>query len=161
MDLKELRRLLRLMRDYELSEIEIEEEALPELEGGRRRVRLRRGVDGTVVQAVTPAPAAPAAPTAPAAAPAADGAPVREPGLVEITSPMVGTFYRASSPEADAFVQVGDTVGPESVVCIIEAMKVMNEIKAEVQGEVLEILVTNAEAVEFGQPLFLVRPTGG
>jgi acetyl-CoA carboxylase biotin carboxyl carrier protein len=153
MDVKELRRLLRLMRDFELTELEIEEEG--------HRVRLRRGAEGLV------APAGPVAPTpSPAPSPAPEPAPatprdLAAEGLVEIPSPMVGTFYRAPSPDAEPFVQVGDAVGPESTVCIIEAMKVMNEIQAEIQGEIREILVNNAEAVEFGQPLFLVRPAGG
>jgi acetyl-CoA carboxylase biotin carboxyl carrier protein len=153
MDLKELRRLLRLMRDFDLSELEVEEEG--------RRVRARRGPDGTFA-AIPAAPAPAPAPAAPAAAPGVPGAagPSRE-GLVEITSPMVGTFYRKPAPDAEPFIQVGDTVGAETVVCIIEAMKVMNEIKAEMGGEILEILVNDAEAVEYGQPLFLVRPAGG
>ena len=74
-----------------------------------------------------------------------------------VASPMVGTFYRSASPEAEAFVDVGARVGEDSVVCIIEAMKVMNEIRAEVRGTVVEVLVENGEPVEFGQPLFLVK----
>jgi len=150
MDVKELRRLLRLMKDFDLSELEIEEEG--------NRFRARRGAETiAMAPAVAPAAPAPAPGTESAEAETDDRA-----GLLEIPSPMVGTFYRASSPEAEAFVQVGDMVGEETVVCIIEAMKVMNEIKAdEIHGEILEILVNNAEAVEFGQPLFLVRPTGG
>ena len=151
MDVKELRRLLRLMRDFDLTELEIEEEG--------HRVRLRRGAEGVVTAApvAAPAPAPAPAPTE-AAAPAVRD--IAAEGLVEITSPMVGTFYRSPSPDEDPFVQVGDAVGAETVVCIIEAMKVMNEIQAEIQGEIREILVNNAEAVEFGQPLFLVRPAG-
>jgi len=80
-------------------------------------------------------------------------------GEIEIKSPMIGTFYRAPSPEAGAYVEVGSDVHPETVVCIIEAMKVMNEIKAEVKGVVTQILVENAKPVEFGQPLFKVRPS--
>ncbi|MGB0333137.1 MAG: acetyl-CoA carboxylase biotin carboxyl carrier protein, partial [Planctomycetota bacterium] len=78
-------------------------------------------------------------------------------GVEEITSPMIGTFYASPSPDADPFTAVGDRVGDESVVCIIEAMKVMNEIKAECSGEIVEILVENGEPVEYGQPLFLVK----
>ena len=102
-----------------------------------------------------PAPAA--APAAlPAAAPAADsgGLPA---GTEEITSPMVGTFYTASAPDADAFIKVGDKVSAETTVCIVEAMKVMNEIQAEISGEILEILVENGTAVQFGEPLFRVK----
>jgi acetyl-CoA carboxylase biotin carboxyl carrier protein len=79
-------------------------------------------------------------------------------GEVDIKSPMIGTFYRAPSPEAGNYVEVGASVTPETVVCIIEAMKVMNEIKAEVKGVVTQVLVENAKPVEFGQPLFKVRP---
>jgi acetyl-CoA carboxylase biotin carboxyl carrier protein len=86
-----------------------------------------------------------------------DDAPSRAAGVEEVTSPMVGSFFRASSPESDPFVSVGATVGDESVVCIIEAMKVMNEIHAEMSGEVVEILVEDGEPVEFGQPLFLIK----
>jgi acetyl-CoA carboxylase biotin carboxyl carrier protein len=78
---------------------------------------------------------------------------------VEIKSPMIGTFYRAPSPESGNYVEIGTEVTPESVVCIIEAMKVMNEIKAEARGVITQILVDNAKPVEFGQPLFKIRPT--
>jgi acetyl-CoA carboxylase biotin carboxyl carrier protein len=107
-------------------------------------------------------PAAAQAAPAPAAAPAAAGpAPAKESRGIEIPSPMVGTFYRSPSPDASPYVEVGDRIGKDTPVCIVEAMKVMNEIKAEVDGEILEILVQNGEPVEFGQPLFLVRPSGG
>jgi acetyl-CoA carboxylase biotin carboxyl carrier protein len=154
LDLAEVRRLVNLMETKELAEVEIE------LEGKRVRV-VRAGAGGPVVTAqpaaaplaAAPAPAAAAAPAAEAAAePAKRGA--------EIPSPMVGTFYRSPSPDAAPFAEVGDRIGKESVVCIIEAMKVMNEIKAEMDGEILEILVQNGEPVEFGQPLFLIRPAG-
>ncbi len=100
-----------------------------------------------VAPAAAPAPVAAPAPAAPAA------------DTVEIKSPMVGTFYRAPSPEAAPFVEVGTAVNEETVVCIIEAMKVMNEIKAEVKGVITEVLLENAKALEFGQPLFRVRKT--
>jgi acetyl-CoA carboxylase biotin carboxyl carrier protein len=106
------------------------------------------------------APAAPApviAAPAPTAAPAPAAAPAADPG-VPVKSPLVGTFYRSSSPDADPFVKVGSHVGPNSVVCIIEAMKVMNEIKAGVSGTVRKVLLENASAVQFGQPMFLVDP---
>ena len=77
---------------------------------------------------------------------------------VEIKSPMVGTFYRAPSPESPAYVEVGQTIEPGQVICIVEAMKLMNEIKSEIRGKILEILVDNAEPVEFGQPIFLIEP---
>jgi acetyl-CoA carboxylase biotin carboxyl carrier protein len=104
--------------------------------------------------AVSPAPAQPAAPAVPESG---AGAPVPE-DLPTIRSPMVGTFYTASGPDAEAFVKVGDHVTEESVVCVIEAMKVFNEIRAEVSGTIETVFVRNAQAVEFGQPLFAVRP---
>ena len=107
-----------------------------------------------VAPAGAPVAAAPAAPAAAeAAAPADDNA-----GLVEIVSPMVGTFYSSPSPDADAFVGIGDKVNGETVVCIIEAMKVFNEIKAETSGTIQRVLVSDAQAVEFGQALYLVKP---
>ncbi|MEM8885067.1 MAG: acetyl-CoA carboxylase biotin carboxyl carrier protein [Planctomycetota bacterium] len=156
MDVRDLKKIVQIMNDNDLVEIEIEEEG--------KRLRLRKP-DGsaapvvTTVPAVAPAaaPAAAPAPAAPAAgAPAA--APAEDAGLHTITAPMVGTFYSAPSPEADAYVQVGAKVGPESVVCILEAMKVMNEIKAECSGEIVKVCVQNAEAVEYGQPLYMVKP---
>jgi len=145
LDLAELRRLVNLMDSRDLAEVEIE------MEG--KRVRVVRNV-GQTVTSVVAAPAAPAtAPAEPSAVPAAE-APAQS--GTEIPSPMVGTFYRAPSPDASAYVEVGDRISKDTVVCIVEAMKVMNEIKAEVAGEILEILVQNGEPVEFGQPLFLV-----
>ncbi|MEM7627779.1 MAG: acetyl-CoA carboxylase biotin carboxyl carrier protein, partial [Planctomycetota bacterium] len=96
---------------------------------------------------------------APAAGPAADdGDADSDDGTITIDSPMVGTFYTSSSPDAEAFVSVGDTVKPDDVVCIVEAMKVFNEIKADVSGKVVEVLVETGQAVEFGQPLFKIKP---
>jgi len=154
MDLKLLQRLIRIMKQGELTELEIEEKE-PGL-----RLRLRRGVEAPAPQFhLLPGPAvggtAPSAGAQPAGTPAAQAAPA--PGGHTISSPMVGTFYRASGPEAEPYVQVGTRIQVESPLCIIEAMKVMNEIKSEVAGEILEILVENGEPVEFGQPLFLVQ----
>jgi acetyl-CoA carboxylase biotin carboxyl carrier protein len=103
-----------------------------------------------VVPLAVPAPGLPAAAPEPAAAASSS--------LLEIKSPMIGTFYRAPSPESPSYVEIGAEVMPETVVCLIEAMKVMNEIKAEVKGVVTHILVENAKPVEFGQPLFRIRP---
>ncbi|MEL6552563.1 MAG: acetyl-CoA carboxylase biotin carboxyl carrier protein [Cyanobacteria bacterium J06621_11] len=100
---------------------------------------------------IAPAPAAPSEP-APAPAPTVD------PSLLEITSPMVGTFYRSPAPDEAAFVNVGDRIQSGQTVCIIEAMKLMNELEAEISGEIVDILVENAEPIEFGQPLMRVRP---
>ncbi len=106
-----------------------------------------------------PAPAAAPAAPAPAAAPGAPAAPAAsaDDSLTPIPSPLVGTFYRAGSPDADPFVSVGSRVNKDTVVCIIEAMKVMNEIKAETSGTIKKILVENATAVQFGQPMFLIE----
>ena len=166
MDLKLIRNLIRLMERGEVTELEIEDEK------AGLSVRLQRGPQaGSGPQVVmvpgsahphgaVPAPAAPAvaapAPASGEAAPAAGAD--RAEGLIEITSPMVGTFYRSPSPESDPFVGTGDVVEEETVVCIIEAMKVMNEIRAECRGTIVELLVDNGEPVEFGQPLYLIRP---
>ena len=152
MDLRRIKQLLSLMESHNLAEIEIVE--------GDNKVRLKKDVGGGVEMAPTALTLTPARPHAPAAASAREPEEPK-PGkdLVEVKSPMVGTFYRSSSPEADPFVSEGDGVTEDSVICIIEAMKVMNEIKAEVSGEIVAILVENTQPVEFGQPLMLVRPT--
>jgi acetyl-CoA carboxylase biotin carboxyl carrier protein len=144
MDLDKIKELLALMDENDLAEVEIEEEG--------KKVRLRK-------TEVKMAPVVAAA-RAPEQAPAQiQQAPERPKDCVEIPSPMVGTFYRAGSPDADPYVKIGDVVEPETIVCIIEAMKVMNEIKAEMHGEIVDILVENGDVIEFGQPLFLIRPT--
>ncbi len=153
MDLKLLHRLIRIMKKGDLQELEVEDR-----EGGIK-VRLSRGKEAPpppmlhVVQAPASGGYAPAAP----AAPEARGEAASKPAGHPITSPMVGTFYRSSAPDAEPFVQIGARIKPETRLCIIEAMKVMNEIKSEISGEILEILVENGEPVEFGQPLFLVK----
>ncbi len=158
MDIEEIKTLTSLMVDNDLSEIMIRD--------GEKRILLRRhsatepasgvmpaGVPHSVVVA---APAiAPAAPASPIVAVAA--APTADDGLEMIKSPMVGTFYAASDPEALPFVKVGDHVSPDSVIAVIEAMKVFNEIKAEVTGTIESIAVRNADPVEFGQVLMKVR----
>lgn len=147
LDLAELRRIVNLMETKNLAEVELEQQG--------KRVRVVRAVVGMT------AAGAVAIPAVPGPAPAVEAVPEKpEKRGVEVPSPMVGTFYRAPSPDAAPYVEVGDRINAESVVCIIEAMKVMNEIKAESDGEILEILVQNGEPVEFGQPLFLLRPSG-
>lgn len=153
MDLKDIKAIIDLMKKNSITEFELERQD--------SKIRLKRGLNGGAAaapdEALPPLPASLAipqavpAPTAPAAVPPATGE-------IEIKSPMIGTFYRAPSPEAGSYVEVGAEVNPDSVVCIIEAMKVMNEIKAEVKGVITQILVENAKPVEFGQPLFKVRP---
>jgi acetyl-CoA carboxylase biotin carboxyl carrier protein len=153
-DFAELKRLVSLMEANDLVEVELEEE------GKRVRVVRRGPASASAAPFVAAQPIAATAAIVPASAsPAA--APTKESRGIEIPSPMVGTFYRSPSPDASPYVEVGDRIGKDTPVCIVEAMKVMNEIKAEVEGEILEILVQNGEPVEFGQPLFLVRPVGG
>ena len=150
MDIKEIKRLVELMVDADLSELDITE--------GENTIHLRRG--GAVMAAV---PAAVAVPMAPAMVPVSAGpaSPAVSAGekFIEVRSPMVGTFYLASSPDSEPYVSVGAAVSADSVVCIIEAMKVMNEIKAECKGTIAEVCVKNAHPVEYGQVLFKVRPS--
>jgi acetyl-CoA carboxylase biotin carboxyl carrier protein len=149
-DVKKVRQLIELMKEHDLSELDLRQ--------ADHRVKIRRGGEvvaytGPVAQAPAPPAAAPAAaPAAPAPAAAGDSR------MLVIKSPMVGTFYKASGPDSPAFVKVGDRIGPEKTVCIIEAMKVFNEIPAGVSGQVVAILVENGAAVEFGQPLIKVDP---
>lgn len=145
-DPKTIKQLVKLMTDNDLIELDLEDEG--------QKIRLRRGSDQPAFVTAAP-PSAPAvAPAAPVAATPATSA--AEEGTF-IRSPMVGSFYAASSPDAEPFVKVGDTVSADSVVCIVEAMKVFNEIQAEVKGTIAEILVENGQAVEFDQPLFRLK----
>ncbi len=147
-DVRKIRRLIELMKEHDLNEVDLRD--------GDVRVRLRKGGE-TIVADTRPYMAAPvaAAPAAPAAAPAA----AVDNHLV-IKSPMVGTFYTSPNPDAPAFVKVGDHVGADTVVCVIEAMKVFNEIPGEVVGKIVACLVQNGSPVEYGQPLFKVDPKG-
>jgi acetyl-CoA carboxylase biotin carboxyl carrier protein len=153
-DIKDIKAIIDLMKKNSITEFELERQD--------SKIRLKRGPNGgaPVIQydepvggsapVLLPAGAATSAPTGAPQAPAT--------GEIEVKSPMIGTFYRAPSPEAGSYVEIGTEINPESVVCIIEAMKVMNEIKAEVKGVITQVLVENAKPVEFGQPLFKVRP---
>ena len=138
MNIKELKEVISIFQEADIAELEIEREDA--------KIRLKRhsepGHSTSTIVTQSPAPAA---------------EPKNE-GLVEIKTPMVGTFYRAPAPDADPFVDVGADVGEDAVVCIIEAMKLMNEIKADVKGRIVKILVDNGQPVEFGQTLFLVKP---
>ena len=153
-DVKRIRRLVELMNEHELSEIDLRQ--------ADQRIRLRKGGEPIVVSGAGRAPAAepapqPSAPSSQSAGGAASAAaPADNPNLVVIRSPMVGTFYTAPSPDAPAFVKVGDHVGPQTTVCVVEAMKVFNEIPAEVSGKIVAVLVENGEPVEFGHALFKV-----
>ena len=149
-DIKRIRRLVELMNEHELAELDLRQ--------GDQRIRLRKGPEGVVaVGSPTVIPPSPAAPERSAAV-SPGGAPAADAGLLIVKSPMVGTFYTASSPDNPPFVKVGDHVHPQSTVCLIEAMKVFNEIPAEVSGQIVAVLVQNGEPVEFGQPLFKVDP---
>ncbi|HZL73311.1 MAG TPA: acetyl-CoA carboxylase biotin carboxyl carrier protein [Planctomycetota bacterium] len=150
MDLNEIRKILDLMDANGLVEFEYEEQG--------RKIRLRRPDSGN--SAGSHAAPAPAAQAVPMALPvhSAPPPPAEKPAnLVDYKSPLVGTFYRSAKPDSDPFVNIGDEVTPDRVLCIIEAMKVMNEIKAEMTGVVREILVKNGQAVEFGEVLFQIE----
>ncbi|MFV0389528.1 MAG: acetyl-CoA carboxylase biotin carboxyl carrier protein [Pyrinomonadaceae bacterium] len=153
LNMDELRELADLIEERGITEFEFENETI--------RVRMSKVVP--VIQPVqvppvaAPASAPPATAVTESTAVTEDTAAVSDDGLFKITSPIVGTFYRAPGPDKDPFVKVGDTVSAESVVCIVEAMKLMNEIQAESSGEVVKIYVENAEPVEYGQPLFGIK----
>jgi len=151
MDLRKLKTLIELVETSGIAELEIQE--------GEERVRITRALAPSAHTVMMHAPMAPAPQPAPVAAPAA---PVAAPAVVEepsghvVKSPMVGTFYRAASPGAKAFVEVGDAVKEGDTLCIVEAMKLMNEIEADASGVVKAVLAENGQPVEFGQPLFLL-----
>jgi len=149
-DLKEIRTLVDLMKKNGIAVFKMEKEGF--------KITMKTGEAGGPLHYVTSAqaPAAPALAPAPSAEAPAAAAPAVEDGI-EIKSPMVGTFYASPSPETPSFVTPGQEVTPDTVVCIIEAMKVMNEIKAEVSGTVVEILAENGKPVQFGQPLFRLK----
>ena len=152
MELKDIKAVIDLMRKNDLSVFEMEKDGF--------RLKLQKGSDQPVYSAAAPVQVAPTpAPAPPSAAGEAPAAPATEKGgaLKDVVSPMVGTFYRASSPDSPSFVDVGKEVSEETVVCIIEAMKVMNEIKAETSGVIAEVVAENGKAVQFGQVLFRVR----
>jgi len=154
MNLKEIKEIIALMNEHNLNEIEIERDGL--------KLKLKKSAEGVIVgaspthYAVESLPAPKAA--VPVALPAASGTADASKNTKDIKSPMVGTFYRSPSPEAESFVEVGQTVEVGQVVCIVEAMKLMNEIKSEVRGKITEVAVQNSEPVEFGQTLFIVDP---
>jgi acetyl-CoA carboxylase biotin carboxyl carrier protein len=148
-DLKEIKAIIDLMKKHDLSVFEIEKEGF--------RLKLEKGSPPQTAAAAPPAAAGPPkAVPAPESTPAAPKA-IESVPLREILSPMVGTFYRSASPDVPPFVDVGKTVTEDTVVCIIEAMKVMNEIKAETSGIIAEVLAENSKPVQFGQVLFRVR----
>jgi acetyl-CoA carboxylase biotin carboxyl carrier protein len=152
MDIKQIQDLIRFVAKSGVNEVSIEQEAF--------KITIKTNAASTIIHATVPeqhqisaTPAATPAATAPAPAPAADTS-----KYITVKSPMIGTFYRSASPEKPIFVNVGDEIKPGSVLCIIEAMKLFNEIEAEVSGRIVKILVDNASPVEYDQPLFLVEP---
>jgi acetyl-CoA carboxylase biotin carboxyl carrier protein len=162
MDLEQIKQILDLVREHELSEFEIEHDGL--------RLKVRKDANGShavtlpgsvaMPPAIAPAPGAILAPAAPAALPsptAAADAAETEIELAVVKSPIVGTFYRSSEPGASAFVEIGSTVKKGEVLCIIEAMKLMNEIDSEYDGEVVNIYVENGQPVQYGERLFAIR----
>ncbi|WP_047151486.1 acetyl-CoA carboxylase biotin carboxyl carrier protein [Aneurinibacillus tyrosinisolvens] len=165
----EIREIIKLVDQSNITEFKIEEEGM--------KISIKKGTESAA--AAAPAPAAPQVPQVQAAAPAPELAPaplaapapqsapsspavpsanVEDANLHKITSPMVGTFYKSGEPSAPAFVQAGDKVKNDTIVCIVEAMKLFNEIEAEVSGEIVKVLVEDGQLVEYGQPLFLVKP---
>ena len=150
MDLELVQKLIQMLEGSEIDELEVEEGF---------RVCLKKQTGTPVPYAATLPAAAPPPAAAPSEKPAGEAAAAGD-DTVPIEAPMVGTFYRAPSPDAAPYVNVGDDVSEETIVCILEAMKVMNEIKAGVRGKVVEVLADNAQPVEFGQPLFRVKPAG-
>ncbi|MBK7406360.1 MAG: acetyl-CoA carboxylase biotin carboxyl carrier protein [Phycisphaerales bacterium] len=151
-DIRKLKELVRLMVENDLAELDLRDQ--------QETVTIKRGGQGQpLVVAPISAAAAPARGAAGGEEEAeVGGGAADEAGLFAIESPMVGTFYSAPNPDTEAFVSVGKSISPDSVVCLVEAMKVFNEIKAECTGVVERVLVSNGDAVEFGQKLFLVRP---
>lgn len=153
MDIQKIKQVVELMKKSELSEFEFQEQDF--------KLRIKRDIPGRVAAAPSPvafAAAAPvSAPAAPAPMAAAPGPALADPSIKIVTSPMVGTFYGGPSPDAPPFVGVGSQIKSDTVVCIIEAMKVMNEIQAELAGTVVECLVATGTSVEFGQPLYRVK----
>lgn len=161
--LNEIKELIELVDKTSVHELEIENEGARiciRKPGVSEVVHVQPQVIAAVPQSIPAAVSAPAAQEAAQAPQAAEAArPVPQAAnLHTIVSPMVGTFYRSSSPDAQSYVNIGDKVGEKTTVCIIEAMKLMNELEAEVKGEITDILVENGQMVEYGQPLFLVKP---
>ncbi len=148
MNLELIEKLIQLLENSSLNQLEVEQEGF--------RVSLQKQPTGQVVSALYPPASAPSAPAAPAAE-AAGAVLAAETGKA-IEAPMVGTFYRAPAPDAPPYVDVGSAIGEDTVVCILEAMKVMNEIKAGIRGTIEKIMVENGQPVEYGQPLFTVKP---
>ena len=143
-DVDRIRQIIELMEQHELVEVDLQE--------GEEKIKLKRG--GAVPMVAAPVAAAAPAPVAAAPAPTADNTA----GTTTINAPMVGTFYAKANPESPPFVKVGDRVSADTIVCIVEAMKVFNEIPAECSGTIVEVLVSDQQAVDFGKPMFRIQP---
>ena len=155
MDIKEIRRLIKLVETSNIGELELQEEGF--------QIRISKGSSAMASPQVVNLPAPPPVQSQPQqmekAAPEAkaDSDPVLPDNVIEILSPMVGTFYRSPAPDAEPYIKEGDSIQPGKILCIVEAMKLMNEIEAEISGKIVKILVENAQPVEFNQPLFLIE----
>ena len=149
MTIEEIRELIKLANESGVAELEVQR--------GQNRVRIQRASSGGMQHVVVPGVTSPALSHTPASGASAAAAPVEDPQLVVVKSPIVGTYYDAPSPGSAPFVQVGDTVHAGQVLCIIESMKLMNEIEAEIAGVVVSKLAANAQAVEYGEALFSIR----
>ncbi|MEK0439791.1 MAG: acetyl-CoA carboxylase biotin carboxyl carrier protein [Bacteroidota bacterium] len=157
MDLKEIQALIKFVSGVGVDEVEINQKDF-KLSIKKNPAQITTAHYTPVAVQAAPVAAAPAAAAPAAAAPAAPAAEAKADNLITIKSPMVGTFYRTPNPESPVFVNVGDDVKPGKVVCIIEAMKLFNEIESEISGKIVKVLVENATPVEYDQPLFLVEP---
>lgn len=146
-DVEKIRELIELMQEHELNEVDLKQ--------ADQRIRLRRGADQQIAYAAPPVAPAAAAPAASASAPAA---PADDANTIYIESPTIGTFYSKPKPDSKDYVKVGDTVTPDTIVCIVEAMKMFNEIPAGVSGTIVEVLVKNEDPVDNNKPLFKVKP---
>ncbi len=146
MNLTEIKKLIKLVEESGIEELEVKQDDV--------QVRIRKG-SNTVAISAQPAPVMP--PAAPVSAPQPQTVEKGRDNFIEICSPMVGTFYRAPAPDADSYVKVGDEIKPGQVLCIIEAMKLMNEIEAEISGKIIKVFPENAQPIEYNQPLFLVE----
>jgi acetyl-CoA carboxylase biotin carboxyl carrier protein len=157
MDLKEIQALIKFVSGVGVDEVEINQKDF-KLSIKKNPAQITTAQYTPVAVQAAPVAAAPVAPAAAPAAPAAPAAEAKADNLITIKSPMVGTFYRTPNPESPVFVNVGDEVKPGKVVCIIEAMKLFNEIESEISGTIVKVMVENATPVEYDQPLFLVEP---
>ena len=153
---KEIQELVRIVENSSIDELEVTKWG--------RKIRIRKhkvaAVTGSSVEYITPSSAVhSSAPAAPAPQPETEVTPAPSDNYVEIKAPMVGTFYRAPSPDSDPYVKEGDIISKGQVLCLIEAMKLMNEIEAEISGRIVKILIDNAQPIEYNQPLFLIDPS--